>query len=127
MSRRFVDRHPRRLLRSRLVPLRPDHGLDLALTSVRVPPEAESAQRADALAEENALLVRELGRVQARCTQWRDDCIAQAERLEATLMRERAKVIVKVTELAVLREAPDASQERGGVHSACGPGFASSR
>ena len=91
---------------------RPEHGLDLALPVLRVERrvEPEHAQRADqralrALVDENALLARELGRVQARCTRWRDDCIAQAERLEALLMRARGELIVKQTELAVLRDA----------------------
>ena len=94
----------------RAVTQRPEHGLDLAIVAVRPEPrEPDGAQRADqralrALAEENALLARELGRVQARCTQWRDDCIAQAERLEALLMRARAESIAKETQLAALRD-----------------------
>ena len=118
MSRRLAQRHPRRLLRMRPVPQRLEHGLDLALVESRPLSQAEAglAQRADqralrALAEENALLARELGRVQARCTRWRDDCIAQAERLEALLMRARAEAIVKETQLAALRETLAAQQE----------------
>ena len=97
---------------------RPQHGLDLALPALRAERRAdpEPAQRADqralrALADENALLARELGRVQARCTRWRDECIAQAERLEALLMRARGELIVKQTELAVLRDAQTAHSE----------------
>lgn len=94
---------------------RPEHGL--ALVACRPPsPEPVLTQGADqralrALAEENALLARELGRVQARCTRWRADCIAQAERLEALLMRARAEAIVKETQLAALRETLAARQE----------------
>ena len=104
------------------MPLRPDHGLDLALPGLRSLPrvDPEPAERADqralrALAEENALLARELGRVQARCTQWRDDCIAQAERLEALLMRSRAERIVKETQLAALRDTLAELHQRAAV------------
>jgi hypothetical protein len=114
MTRRLAGRPPRRLLRMRPATQRPEHGLDLALVSLRPVPAADpgTAQRADqralrALAEENALLARELGRVQARCTQWRDDCIAQAERLEGLLMRARGALIVKETQAAALCEALD--------------------
>ena len=115
MTRRLAERHPRRLQRMRPAPGRPEHGLDLALALPR--PEPGQGQRADqralrALAEENALLARELGRVQARCTQWRDDCIAQAERLEGQLMRARADNIVKQTRIAALRDALDALEQR---------------
>ena len=107
MTRRLAARPPRRLLRMRTAPWRPQHGLDLALVPARVDPPA--AQRADpralrALAEENAMLARELGRVQARCTQWRDDCIAQAERLEGQLMRTRGALIARQTQVAALRD-----------------------
>ena len=113
MTRRLAARHHRRLLRARPTSQRPEHGLDLALAGPRADPDP--VQRADqralrALAEENALLARELGRVQARCTQWRDDCIAQAEHLESLLMRARAESIVKETRLAALRDALDALQ-----------------
>jgi hypothetical protein len=118
MSRRLAQHHPRRLSRMRPVAQRPTHGLDLALVALRPPspPEPELGQRADqralrALAEENALLARELGRVQARCTRWRDDCIAQADRLEALLMRARAEAIAKETQLAALRETLAALQQ----------------
>lgn len=112
MSRhRLAQRHPRRLLRMRPISQRLAPGVDLAPVAMRPDPgaEAEPAQHADqhalrALAAENALLARELGRVQARCTQWRDDCVAQAERLEALLMRARGESLVKETRLAVLRD-----------------------
>jgi hypothetical protein len=111
MTRRLAERPPRRLSRMRALAHRPEHGLDLALVDGRAErrPDPLQAQRADqralrALAEENALLSRELGRVQARCTQWRADCIAQAERLEGQLMRARAALIAKETQLAALRE-----------------------
>ena len=118
MTRRVAERSPRRLLRMRPATHRPEHGLDLALVDLRADAHDDplAAQRADqralrALAEENALLSRELGRVQARCTQWRDDCIAQAERLEGRLMRARGELIAKETQLAALREmlAPGAA------------------
>ena len=114
MTRRLAPRHQRRLSRMRPATPRAEHGLDLALVALRPEPrEPDGAQRADqralrALAEENALLARELGRVQARCTQWRDDCIAQAERLEALLMRARADAIGKETRIAALGDALDA-------------------
>ena len=111
MTRRLAERPPRRLLRMRPATHRPEHGLDLALVDLRAGARDDplAAQRADqralrALAEENALLSRELGRVQARCTQWRDDCIAQAERLEGLLMQARGELIAKETQIAVLRE-----------------------
>jgi hypothetical protein len=111
MTRRLAERPPRRLLRMRPVAHRPEHRLDLALADLRANGRDDplAAQRADqralrALAEENALLSRELGRVQARCTQWRDDCIAQAERLEGLLMRARGELIAKETQIAALRE-----------------------
>ena len=108
MTRRLAERLPRRLLRTRPATHRPEHGLDLALVALRADPL--TARHADqralrALAEENALLARELGRVQARCTQWRDDCIAQAERLEGLLMRARGELIAKETQIAALRDA----------------------
>ena len=109
MTRRLAERPPRRLLRMRPATQRNEHGQDLALVAPRSDPrlDADAAQRADqralrALAEENALLARELGRVQARCTQWRDDCIAQAERLEGLLMRARGELIAKQTQVAAL-------------------------
>ena len=118
MTRRLAQHRPRRLLRMRPTVERSGHGLDLALAGLRLErrAEPEAAQRADqralrALADENALLARELGRVQTRCTQWRDDCIAQAERLEAQLMRARADSIVKETQLAALRDTLAALHE----------------
>jgi hypothetical protein len=122
MTRRPANRHPRRLLRTRSTPSRPEHGLDLALPMLRdMPgPAPETAARGDqravrALAEENALLARELGRVQARCTQWRDSCIAQADRLEAQLMRARGENILKETRLAALRDTLDVLHQRAAV------------
>ena len=119
MTRRLGERHSRRLLRMRPLPHRPEHGLDLALTLLAPEPrpDSEPAQRADqralrALSEENALLARELGRVQARCTRWRDDCIAQAERLEAQLMRARGDNLVKDTRIAALGDALEALERR---------------
>lgn len=119
MSRRLAERPPRRLLRMRPAADRAEHGQDLALRP-EPRPEATAGQRADqralrALAEENAMLARELGRVQARCTQWRDDCIAQAERLESLLMRARGDLIAKQTQIAALHEALETAR-------ACGDG-----
>ena len=103
----------------RSIPHRPEHGLDLAVTASKTEVRAEPApsQRADqralrTLAEENALLARELGRVQTRCTQWRDDCITQAERLQGQLMRARADGIAKETRIAALRDALEALERR---------------
>ena len=50
------------------------------------------------------MLARELGRVQARCTRWRDDCIGQAERLEGLLMRARGELIARETRIAALND-----------------------
>ena len=107
MTRRLADRPPRRLQRTRPPVRRAEHGLDLALADSGAEPLA--AQRADqralrALAEENALLARELGRVQARFTQWRQDCNAQAERLQGQLMRARGALVAKETLIAALRD-----------------------
>jgi hypothetical protein len=106
MTRRFTERHPRRLLRTRPASERPEHGVDLALVSLREPAlDARVDQRAlRALAAENGLLARELGRVQARSTQWRDDYIVETERLQAQLMRARGELVVKQTQLAALRD-----------------------
>jgi hypothetical protein len=128
MSRRLAERPPRRLLRMRPAADRAEHGQHLAL---RPEPHTDAAvaQRADqralrALAEENAMLARELGRVQARCTQWRDDCIAQAERLESLLMRARGDLIAKQTQIAALHEALEALRACGEGHTgqqSCSP------
>lgn len=112
MTRRVAERHPRRLSRMRPALDRPEHAVDVALFR---PLEDGSAHAIDtralrALAEENAMLARELGRVQARCTQWRDDCIAQAHRLEALLMRTRGELLAKQTALAIATDALDALQ-----------------
>ncbi len=113
MTRRPAQRRPRRLPRARTSDHRHAHALDLALLDVRETPATPPDQRAlQALAEENALLARELGRVQARCTQWRDDCIAQAGRLEALLMRTRGELITKQTQLAVALDALAALRRR---------------
>ena len=119
MTRHLLERSHRRLARRRPAANRADHGQDLALVSLSEGPrrDGEGAERADqralrALAEENATLARELGRVQARCTQWRDDCIAQADRLESLLMRARAECIVKETRAAALRETLEALHKR---------------
>ena len=128
MSRRLAERPPRRLLRMRPAADRAEHGQDLALRP-EPRPEATAGQRADqralrALAEENAMLARELGRVQARCTQWRDDCIAQAERLESLLMRARGDLIAKQTRIAALHEALETARACGDGHigrQACSP------
>ena len=116
MTRRLAtDRCPRRLLRMRPAPRRLEHGFDVALVAPAVAEETahrSGAQALRALAEENALLARELGRVQARCTRWRDDCVAQADRLDALLMRARGALMAKETELAAARDALDSLQRR---------------
>lgn len=113
MTRRPGERHRGRLQRMRALAPRPEHGLDLAVALLR-PAAADDTQTRSlrALAEENALLARELGRVQARCTRWRDDCIVQADRLEAQLMRERADGIAKQTRIAALEDALRALEAR---------------
>jgi len=85
---------------------RPEHGVDLAAAMTRLADAGAPAPRNDlrALAEENAVLARELARVQAHCTRWRDDCIARAERLEAQLMQTRAEAIARLTRIAALED-----------------------
>ena len=63
-----------------------------------------------ALAVENEMLARELGRAQRRFTQWRDDGAAEVARLEAELLRTRAACIVRDTRIAVLRDAVEAAE-----------------
>lgn len=122
MTRRLTS-PARRLLRSPMQPRRHDHAGDVALLAPREARgpsdfDRDHAARTDteralqSLVEENAALARELGRVQQRGTQWRDECIVQAERLEAALMRARAANIVKDTQLASLRDALDALHRR---------------
>jgi hypothetical protein len=117
MTRRFAERHPRRLLRARPPAHRPDHGLDLALVVRRDgdPPSRADLRALRALAEENALLARELGRVQARSTQWRDACIVETQRLQAQLMCARGELVVKQTQLAALRDVLVDLQKRAAV------------
>ena len=122
MTRRLAS-PARRLLRSPAQPRRHDHAGDVALLAPREARELPDFDRGHAartdteralqsLVEENAALARELGRVQQRGTQWRDECIVQAERLEAALMRARGANIVKDTQLASLRDALDALHKR---------------
>ncbi len=115
MTRRLSERHHRRLSRMRSGTLRPEHGLDLALPGLHTATRAALAADQDplyALAAENALLARELGRIQARWTEWRDDSVAHAERLEALLMRARGELIVMATHLAAMRDALAALRKR---------------
>lgn len=117
MTRRLAERPPRRLGRMRPVPPRAEHGVALVAPRPVVERPTDSGHAPDlrllrALAEENALLARELGRVQARFTRWREDGIAQADRLEAQLMRARADAIVKQTRLAALQDSLDACGAR---------------
>ncbi len=122
MTRR-LSTTPRRLRRSRPPTRRCDHAGDVALPGLRPvvvvaaspQPQRDTDRALRSLTLENAMLARELGRVQQRCTQWRDDCIVQNERLEATLMRARADNIVKETQMASLRDALDALQKRAAV------------
>ena len=115
MSRRLGERHPRRVRRMPPVLPRAEHGVaPVALRPAQGRPGDQTPpgdlRLLRALAEENALLARELGRVQARFTRWREDCIGQADRLQAQLMCARADVIVKETRLAALRERLDAME-----------------
>lgn len=122
MTRRLTPHAPRRLLRARAPIGRHEHGLDVAAPDRLDDAPAECAVSGDgehddaralrALAAENAMLARELGRVQQRCTQWRDDCIAQADRLERQLMRARAESLIKETQIASLRDALEALHRR---------------
>lgn len=113
MSRRLGERHPRRVRRMPPVLPRAEHGVAPVALRASPPRAGDAPPPGDlrllrALAEENALLARELGRVQARFTRWREDCIVQADRLDAQLMRSRADAIIKETRLAVLRDRLDA-------------------
>jgi hypothetical protein len=102
----------RRLFRPRAPLRRPDHAADRARADPALPTAA------DALCEllaENAALVRELARVQQRGTQWRDECVARTERLEAGLMMARARCIAKETQLAAVREELAALRRRAAV------------
>lgn len=60
-------------------------------------------KRVNALIDENALLARELGRVQQRSTQWQAERIAEHERLTEELMRARGEAIGRETLIADLR------------------------
>jgi len=108
MTRRPGGRHRGRLQRMRAPGHRPEPSIDQAVAVARLDGlrGGVPAPRPDvrALAEENAVLARELARVQARCTRWREDCIVQAERLEALLMRTRAEAIAKQTRIAALED-----------------------
>jgi len=64
------------------------------------------------LQAENALLARELGRVQQRCTRWRADSDARIDALQRDLMRARADGLAKTTRIAALAEALAALQRR---------------
>jgi hypothetical protein len=119
MTRRLVERQPRRLQRMRPAAQRPEHGLDMALPRPDERVRQPDPRALRALAEENAMLARELGRVQARCTQWRDDCIAHADRLEAQLLRARGALLVKETELGVLRDALESSDSCKALDRRC--------
>jgi hypothetical protein len=114
MTRRLGERRRGRLQRVRALAPRPEHGLDCVVTLLRPRPADDAQARTlRALADENALLARELGRVQARCTHWRADAIAHAERLEAALMRARADAIGKQTRIAMLEDALRAATTNG--------------
>lgn len=125
MTRRLSTTPHRRLLRARAEPRRFDHAGDLALLDrrdARLRPEPDERPRdrdsdraLQAVIEENAMLARELGRVQQRCSRWRDECIVQADRLEGALIRARADAIVKETQMASLRESLEALQKRAAV------------
>lgn len=110
MTRRFASPSRRRLLRPRDGPRRGHPALDLAKPCQEARPAADEALRA--LVDENLLLVRELARVQQRSSQWRDECVARIERLDAQLMRSRARCIAKDTQVAALRESLEALRKR---------------
>jgi hypothetical protein len=119
MTRRLTPHAPRRQLRARAPLGRHEHGLDVAAPERLDDAPADRGGSGDgdaralrALAAENAMLARELGRVQQRCTRWRDDCIAQADRLERQLMLARAECLVKETQMASLRDALEALHQR---------------
>lgn len=117
MTRRLGERRPRRPARTRAELARAEHGGVLAAVRPSVDRAPQQGHGAEgtllrALAEENALLARELGRVQARFTRWREDGIVQADRLDAQLMRTRAEAIVKETLMAVLREGLPRAESR---------------
>lgn len=102
----------RRLFRPREPLRRPSQAADRARADPAMPAAA------DALCEilaENAALVRELARVQQRSTQWRDDCMARTEQLEARLMRAHARCIAKETQLAAVRDELAALRRRAAV------------
>jgi phage shock protein A len=102
----------RRLLRPREPLRRPSQAGDRARADPALPMTTDALC---AVLAENAALVRELARVQQRCTQWRDECSARTERLEAQLMRARARCIAKETQLAVLRDELAALRRREAV------------
>jgi hypothetical protein len=108
MTRRPPPRIRHRLARLRRAPLHAVRGADRPGDTQE--PDIESTQ---ALLLENALLMRELGRAQRRCTQWHDEAARRLEQLQAQLFRSRAECIVKETQLDVLRAALDDSRQRG--------------
>jgi hypothetical protein len=70
--------------------------------------QAGAAVRADlkrvqSLIDENAVLSRELGRVQTRSTQWQSERIAEHERLTSQLMRTRGESMAKDTVIEMQR------------------------
>ena len=108
MTRRPPPRPRHRLARLRTSPAA-TRGLDGELQALREQPSPDSGGT-QALVLENTLLLRELGRVQRRCTQWHDDAARRVERLEAQLVR-----IVQQTQLCILRETLDDLRQRSAV------------
>lgn len=98
MTRRPPPRDRHRIARLRPASLRAAGTTDAA-------PAVPDLLGTQALVLENALLMRELGRAQRRCTQWHDDAARRIDALECGLLRARGDAIVKTTQLAVLREA----------------------
>ncbi|CAN5579953.1 DUF2325 domain-containing protein [soil metagenome] len=60
-------------------------------------------KRVQSLIDENAVLARELGRVQTRSTQWQAERIAECERLSEELIKARGEAIGRDTLIAELR------------------------
>ena len=104
----------RRVLRTREQPRRAQPAADPASPRLLdAGPRRDDAMAG--LAAENALLARELARIQQRASRWRDECVARIDLLDAQLMQARARGIVKDTLLALQRESLDALRKRSAI------------